>query len=260
MLCQKGKLFLLFQAVRPAKIGEVWTLGRTLIWISKFGRLKILKKSEKRRGSLVSHSGCLNGSRRSPMHACDTACGDAVVAVRHRWPPPHVVVALCPHEIEQRKVSPISPSSTCLPRHRSTLSLSAVEALSAPAASVRCWDLMLRPRALPSRGGARRPHHQHPQLLLCAPITSSPSPPFLRELTDNRLLWPSPGPVSASASTTPPRSTSAPTPSPASPASSAPHRRSPMPDRHHNCEPSSGSPLPVQPPIGSPSAPARTPA
>jgi hypothetical protein len=168
MLCQKGKLFLLFQAVRPAKIGKVWTLGRTLIWISKFGRLKILKKSEKRRGSLVSHSGCLNGSRRSPMHACDTTCGDAVVAVRHRWPPPHVVVALCPHEIEQRKVSPISPSSTCLPRHRSTLSLSAVEALSTPAASVRCWDLMLRPRALPSCGGARRPHHQHPQLLLCS--------------------------------------------------------------------------------------------
>jgi hypothetical protein len=51
---------------RSAKIDEVLTLGRSLIWISKFGRLKILK-IRKNWGPLVSRSSCLNGSHRSPM-------------------------------------------------------------------------------------------------------------------------------------------------------------------------------------------------
>jgi hypothetical protein len=176
--------------------------------------------------------------------ACDTACDDAAVTVRRQWPPPHVVAVLSPREIEQRKVSPISPSSTRTPHHRSTLPLSAIEALSVPAASVHRLNLMLRPRAPPSRRSARRPHHRCPQLLFRAPVASSPPSLFLCELTDNWLLRPSPSPVSASASTTPPRSTSAPTPTPASPTSRAPHRRSPTPDRHHRREPSSGEPPP----------------
>jgi hypothetical protein len=73
----------------------------------------------------------------------------------------------------------------------------------------------LHPRALPSCRGARRPHHQRPQLLLHA---------------------------------TPPRSTSAPTLTPASPGSPALHRCSPTLDRHHRREPSSGEPPPCPTP------------
>jgi hypothetical protein len=76
--------------------------------------------------------------------AHDTACGDAVVTVRRRWPPPHVVTTLSQCEIEQRKVSPISPSSTRTPRHRSALPFSAIEALSTPAAWTWCCVPELR--------------------------------------------------------------------------------------------------------------------
>jgi hypothetical protein len=157
------------------------------------------------------------------VRACDTVCGDVVVIVRRRWPPPHVVAALSSRKVEQREVSPISPSSMRTPRHRSALPLSVVDTLSVPAASARLPDSTLHPRAPPSRHGARRPHHQCPQLLLHAPVASSPPPSFLHEFTDDRLLWPSPGPVPASVSTTPPRSTSTPTSTPAPPASPTPH-------------------------------------
>jgi hypothetical protein len=176
--------------------------------------------------------------------AHDTACGDAAVTICRRWPPPHVVTSLSLREIEQRKVSPISPSSMCMARHRSALPFSTIEAMSVPTTSVRRPDPTLRPRAPPSCRGARRPHHRRPQLLLCALVASSPPSPFLRELTDNRTLRPSSGPVSASVSTTPPRSTSAPTPTLASPASSVPHRRSPTPNHHCHREPSSNEPPP----------------
>jgi hypothetical protein len=132
-------------------------------------------------------------------------CSDGAVTLRLRWPPPHVVAALAPCEIQQRKVSPILPSSTHTPCYRFALLLLPIKALSAPATSVRRPNPMMCPRAPPSRRGAHRPHHQCPQLLLRAPIASSPPPLFLHEFIDNRPLRASPGPISASVSTTRPR-------------------------------------------------------
>jgi hypothetical protein len=67
--CSKKKVAPCVSKYLYAKFGEFWTSGRSLIWISNFGRLKILKKSEKCRGPLVILSGCLNGSHQSPMSA-----------------------------------------------------------------------------------------------------------------------------------------------------------------------------------------------
>jgi hypothetical protein len=95
-------------------------------------------------------------------------------------------------------------------RHHCALSLSATKAPLAPAAFVRHPDLTLPPQALRSPHGAHGPHHWRPQPLPCAPVACSPPPSFLRELTDNRLLRPSPDPIPTSVSTTPPQSTSTP--------------------------------------------------
>jgi hypothetical protein len=171
-----------------------------------------------------------------------------VVTIRHWWPPPHVVTALSPCNDEQRTVSSILPSSTSMPHHHSTLPLSADEAMSVPAASVRRSDPTLHPRAPPSRSGAHRPHHWCPQLLLRALVARSPPLSFLREITDNRPFRPSPGSVPASASTTPPRSTSAPISTLAPPASPAPHRWSPTLTAITIMSQATVSPLPIQPP------------
>jgi hypothetical protein len=124
-----------------------------------------------------------------------------------------------------------------------------------PAASVHHSDPTLHPRAPPSRRGARRPHHRRPQLHFCAPVTSSPPPPFLHELTDNQLHWPCPGPIPATVSTTPPRSTSAPTSTPTPPTSPAPHWCSPTPTAIAVMSQAPLSPLPIRPlnrfPLGS---------
>jgi hypothetical protein len=164
-----------------------------------------------------------------------------------------MVATLSPREIEQRKVSPILPSSTRMPRHCSTLLLSAIMALSAPATSIHPWTRRCVPEL-----------RLHAAVLIDLTIGTLNSFPVL----------PSPVPLrhrsSASSSTTgrsshlpalslPPRappcpqSTSARTPTPASPASRAPHRRSPMPDRHRHRELTFGDH-----PIGFPSAPAKT--
>jgi hypothetical protein len=124
-----------------------------------------------------------------------------------------------------------SPHFTFIPapaRHHCALPLSATEALSAPATFVRRPNPTLPPEALPSPRGARCPHHWCPQPLPRAPVACSPPSLFHRELTNNRPLRPSSGPVPASASTTPPRITSAPFQLRISSTSPAPHRRSPM--------------------------------
>jgi hypothetical protein len=150
--------------------------------------------------------------------------------------------------------------STCMPCHHFALPLSAVETLLAPAASVCRPDSTLHPRALPSCRSACRPHHGRPRLLLQATITNSSPPPFLCELTDNRPLQPSPGPVPASTSTTTPRSTSAPTSTLAPSASLAPHQCSPMPTAIAVVSQAPVTTSPSNPPIDFPSAPGRMPA
>jgi hypothetical protein len=102
------------------------------------------------------------------------------------------------------------------------LPLSATEAPSALFAFVSRLNLTLPPQAPPSPRGARRPHHRRPQPLHRALVARSPPQPFLRELTDNRSLRPSPSPVPASMRTTPPRITSAQFQLRISPASPAP--------------------------------------
>jgi hypothetical protein len=68
-----------------------------------------LEKSKRGQGPLVSRSCRLNGLCRSPVRA-RTVSGDVVVTAHCWWPPPHVVPALSPHHVEQRTVSPTSPS------------------------------------------------------------------------------------------------------------------------------------------------------
>jgi hypothetical protein len=133
-------------------------------------------------------------------------------------------------------------------RHHCALPLSATDAPSAPAGFICRPDPMLPPQAPPSPRGAHRPHHRCPQPLPRAPVTRSPPSPFLRELTDNWPLQPSPGPVPASAGTNPPRSTSAPFQLRISTASPAPHRRSRMSTAITVASQAPVSPLPVRPP------------
>jgi hypothetical protein len=178
------------------KIWLILDIGKVSDLDFNVWKIENLEKSETSWGPLVSGSGRLNGLRRSPVRARDTVCDDAKVTVRRRWPPPHMVTTLSSRKVEQMEVSPILPSSTCMPRHCSALPPSAVDTLLVPATSVRRPDSTLHPRASPSCHGARRPHHRCPQLLLRAPVASSPPPPFLHELTDDRPLRPSPGPVS----------------------------------------------------------------
>jgi hypothetical protein len=97
------------------KFVEFLTLGRSLIWISKFGRLKILK-NQKRVGPTCQPQHPLKWLAlftRERVH--DTMCGDAMVTVRRQWPPRHVVAALSSRKVERREVSPILPSSTHMP-------------------------------------------------------------------------------------------------------------------------------------------------
>jgi hypothetical protein len=134
----------------------------------------------------------------------DTACGDAAVTICHQWPPPHVVTTLSSLKVEQREVSPF-----CLrPRARPTITL-----LYRSLSSTLCQC-----QPPPSAARTRRciPElHLHAAVLVdhtivalnyfsVLPVASSPPPPFLRELTDDQPLWPSPCSVFASASTIPP--------------------------------------------------------
>jgi hypothetical protein len=61
-------------------------------------------------GPLVSRSGRLNGSHRSPALARDTTHGDVMVIVHHRWPPSNVGTALS-HRVwlQWRSPLPLSP-------------------------------------------------------------------------------------------------------------------------------------------------------
>jgi hypothetical protein len=72
--------------------------------------------------------------------------GDLAVTVHHQWPPPHVVAVFSSRKVEQREVSPISPSPTRTLCHLSALPLSIAETLSVPAASIRCLDMTLQPK------------------------------------------------------------------------------------------------------------------
>jgi hypothetical protein len=130
-----------------------------------------------------------------------------------------------------RRAEDSLPHFTFIPahaRHHYAMPLSATEAPSVPASFVHRLNPALPPQPPPSPRSAHRPHHRRPQPLPHAPVARSPLPPFLRELIDNWPLQPSPGPVPASASTTPPRIASAPFQLWISPASPTPHRRSPM--------------------------------
>jgi hypothetical protein len=134
---------------------------------------------------LVSRSYRLNSLHRSPVHARDTASGDEVVTAHRWWPLPHMVPPLSPHCVEQRTVSPTSPS---FPRTPATTVL----CRSLPPRPHRCqlplsvtWTQRCLPKLRLHPHGARQPHHRRPQPLPRAPIAHSPPPPFLHELTDN---------------------------------------------------------------------------
>jgi hypothetical protein len=83
----KRKLFLVFPTISMQNL--VNFEHREGHWF-RFQSLKDWKswKIRKESGPLVSRSGRLKGSRRSPMRAHNTACGDAMVTVRRQWPPP----------------------------------------------------------------------------------------------------------------------------------------------------------------------------
>jgi hypothetical protein len=167
-----------------------------------------LKKSEKRQGPLVSRSDRLNGLHRSPVRTRDTVSGDAAVTASRWWPLP--------------------TWSWPYLRATSRRGRPPLLRLHSVLATFACRpNPTLPPQAPPSPRGGHRPNHRHPQPLPRAPVARSPPLPFLHELTDNRPLQPSPGPVPASTSTTPPRITSAPFQLWISPASLTPHRRSP---------------------------------
>jgi hypothetical protein len=92
--------------------------------ISKFRRLKILK-NQKRVGPTCQPQRPLKWlTPVTRARALDTVCSDMTVTIRRQWPTPHVVTALSSRKVEQREVSPISPSSTRMPRHHSALLLS----------------------------------------------------------------------------------------------------------------------------------------
>jgi hypothetical protein len=125
-----------------AKFGEFWTSRRSLIWISNFGRLKILKI--RKRPDPTCHLRQLLKRLRpvATKRTHDTAPGDSVVTVHRRWPPPHVVVTLSSRKVEQREVSPISPRPRARPAiallYRSLLSTLCRHQLPPSATWTRC--------------------------------------------------------------------------------------------------------------------------
>jgi hypothetical protein len=114
--------------------------------------------------------------------ACDTTSGDAAVTARRRCPPPHVVPALSPHRVEQRMVSPTSPSFPCT-----------------PATTVLCRSLPPRPHLCQPPSSAARTRRCLPKLCLhpavlvalttCAlnhfPVLLSPVPLHRRSSTSS---------------------------------------------------------------------------
>jgi hypothetical protein len=98
----------------------------------KFQKIENLEKIRKALGPTCQLQRPLK--RLTPVtRACasDTVCSDMVVTIRCWWPPPHVIAALSSCNVEQSTVSPISPSSTCTPRHISALPLTGIKALGA---------------------------------------------------------------------------------------------------------------------------------
>jgi hypothetical protein len=212
----------MFQTIDPQNLDiRKVTISDFKVWV-----FENLEKQERGQGPLVSHSCHLNGLRQSPVHVHDTMSGDVAVTAHRRWPPPHVVPTLSLHCVEQRTVSPTSPSFSRM-----------------PATTVLCRSLPPRPHWRQSPSSATWTRHCLPKLRL--------HPTVLVALTTGPLnhfpMLPSPVPLHRHSSTSSPTTDrSSHLPAPSLPP------RAPLRPRVHQHHFNSGFPPLLRPRTGTP--------